>query len=513
MDNVIHAFTLVASFETVLALVFGTLWGIVVGALPGLGSVLAITICLPFTYTMHQVPAIAMLLAIYGGSVYGGMISAILINTPGTPQSAATCFDGYPMSQRGEADKALGWSTIASIIGGLLSCIVLIFAAPQLAAFALQFGPIETFALILLGLTCIASISRGSMFKGLLAGVLGLFMAMVGADPITGDLRFTFGSFELSGGFSLIPVVVGIFALSEVFDRIAQKNVDTFKAIAVSGIKLPTWTEYRPRIWVTIKSFLIGTGVGILPGTGAATAAFLSYAEAKRSSPRRDNMGHGEPDGLVASEASNNAVTGGALIPTLALGIPGDAVTAVMLATLTIHGITPGVRLMHDNPDVVYASFLTLILANLCLLPFGYIVCKLFARILKVPEQLMLAMIVIFCLLGAYGVRSSFFDLWVALAMGMLGMALRYMNVSLAALVIGLVLGPQFEMSLRQGLVVTDGRFSGFFTGHPIAMVLFCVTILMICWPLIRRFIGKGKPKPEMKSCAEALTVGVEEQS
>lgn len=493
MDSIIEALSLVCTFETLIALVFGTLWGIVVGALPGLGSVLAITICLPFTYTMHQVPAVAMLLATYGGSVYGGSISAILINTPGTPQSAATCFDGFPMSMRGEGDKALGWATMASIIGGLLSCFVLILAAPQLAAFALRFGPIETFSLILLGLTCIASISRGSMFKGLLAGVLGLFLALVGADPVTGDLRFHFGIFELSGGFSLIPVVVGIFALSEVFDRVAQKSVDTFKAVKVSGIKLPSWEEYRPRILLTIKSFLIGTGVGILPGTGAATGAFLSYAEAKRSSPRSDKMGSGEPDGLVASETANNSVTGGALVPTLALGIPGDAVTAVMLATLTIHGITPGVRLMQDNPDVVYASFLTLILANLLLLPLGFVVCKLFARILKIPEQLMLAMIVLLCLLGAYCVRSSFFDLWVALGMGFLGMALRYMGVSLAALIIGLVLGPQFELSLRQGLVITNGSFLGFFTGHPIALVLFTVTLLMVFWPMLRYFIQKRK--------------------
>lgn len=497
MDNIIAALQLIIDPWAVAAVVAGTLWGIVVGALPGLGSVLAITICLPFTYSMGQVPAIAMILAVYCGSVYGGSISAILINTPGTPQSAATCFDGYPMAVNGQANKALGWATSASLVGGLMSCIVLILAAPQLAAFALRFGPVETFALIMLGLTCIASISRGSMIKGLLSGVVGLFMAVIGADPLTGDLRFDFDIFQLSGGLSLIPVVVGIFALSEVFYRVADIGDEETKAMKVSGIKFPSWTEWKPRVKLLFKSFAIGSSVGILPGTGAATGAFLSYAEAKRTSPNRERMGLGEPDGLVASETANNAVTGGALVPTLALGIPGDAVTAVMLATLTIHGITPGVRLMADNPDIVYASFMTLIMANIVMCVLGIFVAKGFARILKIPSQILNAMIVLFCLLGAYGVRGNIFDVWVALGSGVFGFFLRYLNVPLASLVIGLVLGSQFELSLRQGLVLSNNEFLPFFTEHPIALVLFSITGLMMIWPGVKKIIGMKKGKDQ----------------
>jgi len=490
MEHILPALDLVASPTVILSMFVGTLVGIIVGALPGLGSVVALTICLPFTFSMDQVPAISLLLGVYCGSVYGGSVSAILINTPGTPQSAATCFDGFPMVQQGKADKALGWATMSSVIGGLFSCMVLILAAPQLAAIALKFGPIETFALITMALTCIASISRGSMAKGLLAGVLGLACATVGADPITGDLRFNFGYFPLSAGLDLIAVVVGIFALSEVFIRVSETAGEVPNWIAKSGIKLPSWTEWKPRLSVLAKSSVIGSFVGVLPGTGAATAAFISYAEAKRSSPRRDRLGTGEPDGIIASEAANNAVTGGALVPTLALGIPGDAITAVMMTTMIIHGITPGVRLMAENGDVVYACFIALIVINIIMLGQAIVLARGFTRILKTPEPLLLAMVVILCLLGSYGVRGNPFDLMVTLGFGAMGYFLRLFGFPVAPVVIGLVLGPQFEISLRQGLILTDNSFLEFFTGHPIALGLFITTAAILTWPLIRKQFG-----------------------
>ncbi len=485
MEHVLNALDLVTTVSAGISMVVGTLVGIVIGALPGLGSVVALTVCLPFTFTMEQVPAITLLLGVYCGSVYGGSISAILINTPGTPQSAATCFDGFPMVEQGKADRALGWTTVSSVIGGLFSCMVLILAAPQLAAIALRFGPIETFALITMAMTCIAGISRGSMIKGLLAGVVGLFCATVGADPVTGDLRFNFGYFPLSAGLDLIAVVVGIFALSEVFSRIAEYARGPLPAVERSRIRLPSWSEWRPRLGVLFKSCTIGSFVGVLPGTGAATAAFISYAEAKRSSPRRDKLGTGEPDGIVASEAANNAVTGGALVPTLALGIPGDAITAVMMSTMIIHGITPGVRLMVENADTVYACFIALIVINIIMLFMGIVLSRGFTRILRTPEPLLLAMVVILCLLGAYGVRGNPFDLIVTLLFGVVGYLMRLFGFPVAPVVIGLVLGPQFEMSLRQGLILTDNSFLAFF-GHPIASGLFVVTILILTLPLIR---------------------------
>ena len=494
METLLSAVDLLANPMAILAMFTGTLIGIIVGALPGLGSVVALTICLPFTFSMGQIPAITLLLGVYCGSVYGGSVSAILINTPGTPQSAATCLDGYPMAQRGEAGLALGWATMASVFGGIFSCFVLILAAPQLAAIALKFGPIETFALITLAMTCIAAISVGSMVKGLFAGVLGLACATMGSDPMTGDLRFTFGFFTLTAGFNLIAVVVGMFALSEVFVRIAAGMQGQVNLRDNPGIKLPKWPEWKPRMGTLLRSSAIGSFVGVLPGTGAATAAFMSYASAKQSSPFKDKLGTGEPDGIVASESANNAVTGGALVPTLALGIPGDAITAVMMTTMIIHGITPGVRLMTDSADVVFACFMALIVINIFVLGQAILLAKGFTRILRTPEPLMLTMIVILSLLGSYGVRGNGFDLLVTVGFGVFGFLLRANGFPIAPVVIGLVLGPQFEESLRQGLILTDNSFAKFFTGHPIALGLFLTTAAVICLPIWRALRSQKTP-------------------
>jgi putative tricarboxylic transport membrane protein len=486
IDALPAALALILTVEGLAVLVGGTVLGIVLGALPGIGSTVAVAMILPFTLTMSQAPAILLLLAIYAGSVYGGSISAILINTPGTPQSAATCLDGYPMAQRGEAGLALGWSTIASVAGGLTSAVVLIVAAPQLAAFALNFGPIETFALILLGLTCIVSVSEGSLVKGLMAGMIGLFLSCVGGDPITGEARFTFGQFQLIAGFNLLAVVIGVFALSEVLLRATRPGEDGAAAlVAFDGIVLPPWSAWRGRLRGLAKSVLIGNGIGILPGTGAATAAFISYAEARRSAPTRANFGRGEPDGLIASEGANNAVTGGALVPTMALGIPGDAITAVMLATLTLHGITPGVRLMEDNPVLMAAIFAGFFLINLLLLPLGMLVSRVAAPLLRLREAYMLVVIALLCTLGVYFVRGNPFDLLVMAGAGIAGFALRRQGYPMAPLVIGMVLGPTLEISLRQGLIITDGSFAAFFAS-PIAAVLAVAALGMLSLPLVR---------------------------
>ncbi|MEO0762014.1 MAG: tripartite tricarboxylate transporter permease, partial [Pseudomonadota bacterium] len=452
----------------------------------GIGSTVAVAMVLPFTLSMGQAPAILLLLAVYAGSVYGGSISAILINTPGTPQSAATCFDGYPMAQRGQAGEALGWATVASVVGGLVSAVVLLLAAPQLAALALNFGPIETFALVLLGMTCIVSVSSGSLVKGLLAGAIGILLASVGGDPITGQPRFTFGNWQLISGFNLLAVVIGIFALSEVFMRVGRRVEAAGELASFRGIVLPRWRDWTGRKKNLAKSVLIGNVIGVLPGTGAATAAFISYAEGKRSSPNRAGFGQGEPDGIVSSEAANNAVTGGALVPTMALGIPGDAITAVMLATLTLHGITPGFRLMEDNPTLIAAIFAGFFVINLLLLPLGLALSRIAAPILRMREGYMMTGVVLLCGVGIYFVRGNPFDLLVMGLAGVLGFVLRRQEVPMAPLVIGMVLGPTLELTLRQGLILTRGDITVFATGHPIAAGLFAVTALALLFPLVR---------------------------
>lgn len=476
--------------STLLAIFVGTILGVAVGVLPGLGSVIGITMVLPFTFTMGQIPALALMLGIYCGSVYGGSISAIMINTPGTPQAAATALDGFPMARRGEADLALGWATTASVIGGLFSVGILMIAAPQLAAFSLNFTSIEYFALGVFALICIANVSRGAMAKGLLSGAIGLFLATIGVDHVTGDMRFTFDNFEMTAGISLVPAIVGLFALSEVFMRASKSRHVKVEVIHQVGFRLPAWADWKPRLGVLLKSCGIGSFVGTLPGTGAATAAFISYSEARRSAPNRDKLGTGEPDGLVAAESANNAVTGSAMVPTLALGVPGDPVTAVMLGTFVVHGLTPGPRLFTDNLDLVYAVFLMLVAVNVLMFVVGALGAQLFTRALRIPEPLLMTMVVVIAIIGAYGVRGNFLDLIIAFTCGLAGFVLRKNGFPLAPMVIGLVLSQMIENSLRQGLLLTRGSFIAFFE-RPIALTLFLLTAAMLLWPLWRWLRGR----------------------
>ena len=486
----------ILTLSALVSILVGTVLGVTVGVLPGLGSVIGITMVLPFTFSMEQIPALALMLGIYCGSVYGGSISAIVINTPGTPQAAATVLDGFPMAQRGDADLAIGWATAASVIGGLFSVGVLIIAAPQLAAFSLNFTAIEYFALGIFALICIANVSRGAMAKGLLAGAIGLFLATIGVDHVTGDMRFTFGNFELTAGISLIPAIVGLFALSEVFIRASESTkIKAFVAHKV-GFRLPPLSEWKPRLWLLVKSCAIGSFVGTLPGTGAATSAFIAYSEAKRSAPHKEKLGTGEPDGLVAAESANNAVTGSAMVPTLALGIPGDPVTAVMLGTFIVHGLTPGPRLFTENLDLVYAVFLILVAANILMFFVGALGAQLFTRALRVPEPLLMTMVVVIAIVGAYGVRGNPLDLVTALLAGIGGFILRKAGFPLAPLVIGMVLSQMIENSLRQGLLLTRGSFLAFFE-RPIALTLFIVTLMMLVWPAIR-WLRSRKRNPEI---------------
>jgi putative tricarboxylic transport membrane protein len=492
MDVILLGFEHILTWPTLLSVVVGTALGVAVGVLPGLGSVVGITMVLPFTLTMPQIPALALLMGIYCGSVYGGSITAIVINTPGTPQAAATALDGYPMAARGQADLALGWATTASTIGGLFSVAVLILAAPQLAAFSLNFTSVEYFALGVFALICIAQVSRGSMLKGLLSGATGMFIATVGVDPVTGNMRFTFDNFAMSAGISLIPAVVGLFALSEMFVRVSERFKPAARVDFQVGFKVPPWREWKPRLVLLFKSCAIGSFVGALPGTGAATSAFISYSEAKRSSPNRDRIGQGEPDGIVAAESANNAVTGSALVPTLALGIPGDPVTAVMLGTLIVQGVTPGPRLFTEHLDIIYAIFFILIAVNIVMFIVGAVGAQAFTRVLRVPQALMMTAVVVIALLGAYGVRGNPLDLVIAFIAGLAGFVMRITGFPIAPMVIGMVLAPMIENSLRQSLMLTRGSFWAFFE-RPIALTLFVLTVGVLLWPAIRWLLRRTR--------------------
>ncbi|MBA1148876.1 tripartite tricarboxylate transporter permease [Ectothiorhodospiraceae bacterium WFHF3C12] len=497
MDAFLSALQLLTGPSALVALVLGTMVGIIIGALPGLGSVLAITMALPLTFVLGQGASIALLLGLYCGSVYGGSISAILLNTPGTPQAAATGLDGHPLAISGRADLALGWATTASAIGGIIATIILAGAAPLLARVGLQFGPVEYFALGVFALTCIVSVSREDMTKGFIACLLGLFVAVIGQDSLTGHVRFDFDSFQLSAGIGLVPFLVGLFALSEVLWRVCQPGDPSQDRVMRSGFAFPGFAELKRRWSVLLKSSLIGTWVGSLPGVGATSASMVSYAEAKRSSPRRADFGKGEPDGLIAAEAANNGVTAGAMVPTLSLGVPGDPITAVMLGALVLQGITPGPRLFMEHADLMYFIFMALLLANVVLFVCGALMAPLFSRILRVPEPVLLSCIVVLIAIGTYSINSSPFDLLVVFVAGVSGLLLRYNNFPLAPIVIGFVLGPMIEESLRQGLLLSRGNFLGFFE-HPIALTLFILTGIFLFLPFIRerlaRMLRRGSP-------------------
>lgn len=487
MEFLIPALEDVLSPVSLIALVGGVFYGVIVGAMPGLGSVIAVTLVLPITYSMDLVPSVVLVLAVYASSIYGGSITAVLINTPGTPNSAATCLDGYPMTRNGQAHLALGWVTMASAIGGTFSIFVLLVAAQPLAKIALSFGTAETFALICLAMASIISVTRDSVVKGLASAILGLFLATIGLDPMTGDMRFDFDYFPLTAGINLIAVLMGVFAIGEVlYQWTVPAASNAGVTVAAGGFKLPALKEWMERKATLIKACLIGSFVGILPGTGGAMAAFITYAETRRAGRFRDRLGEGEPEGLIATEASNNAVTGGALVPTLALGIPGDVITAVMMSALLIQGVTPGVRMLSDNPEILYVAFVALGFANIAILGVGALTSRLWTRVLKVPRPLLYSLIIAFALIGAYGARQNMFDMYVALVAGLVGYLMRLGKFPTVPLVIGMVLGPMFETTLRQSIIIHNGGFIDFIIQHPVADVLFLIALVFLMLPLFQ---------------------------
>ena len=486
MHTFAAAADLILTFPTVLALCGGTLLGVAIGVLPGLGPAVGVSLVLPLTIGMAQIPAISMLLGIYGGSIYGGSVTAILINTPGTPSNAASCLDGYRMTMKGEFGQALGIAVAASVFGGIFSVIVLALFAPQLANWALKFGPAEMFALAIFALTCIAAVSQGSMAKGLIGGVLGLFLSVIGQDTFTGEARFTFGVFEFSAGLSLVPVLVGLFALSEVFDRLASAHAMDELKPAPARFRLPSLRQNRHLLPVYIKGSIIGTLLGILPGIGPTTASFVSYAEARRSSKHPERFGTGEPEGLAASESANNAVTGGALVPTLALGVPGDPITAILLGALVIKDIAPGPRLFLQHADLVTALFIALLLINLLLIPIavgfsGRVAAALDAAGAAVDGDGG----------GAGDGRYLYAQQFHSRSCdhvhrGRDGLSAAPRRLSVAPIVIGFVLGDMVELNLRMGLIVYSHHVSQFVT-RPIAASLLVLSVLILARPLFAR--------------------------
>ena len=473
----------------------GTFLGVVVGALPGLSGSTTAALLLPLTIGMGATASIAFLGAIYCAANFGGSITAILINTPGDPSASATAYDGYPMAKNGEAGRALGMSTIASAIGGIFSVIVLIVAAPLLARAAYSFGPPEYFALACFGLSMLAAVGSDAGIRNLIVGVLGVLLATVGLDLTTGVERFTFGIVELSEGLSLVPVLTGMFAISELLEQASRLHVKA-ERLALDAVRLPSLADFRKCAKAISVSSVLGTFIGILPALGATTAALISYNETKRWSKYKDDFGKGAIEGVAGPEAANNAAVGGSMVPTLALGIPGSATTAIILAGLIVQGVRPGPHLFTEQPALLYAVFSSMLAANLIYVVLGLFLAKLFARITLIPDALLWPGVFVFAIIGAYGQDQSIVDVWVMLVFGVIGFYFRRFGFSPAPLVMGLVLGKMVEETLKQSLLIFDQNWLLFFS-RPIVVALFIVTALSVSSPLIARGVRAVLRKPK----------------
>ncbi len=487
MDSIISNFLLAFS-PSMLCLVFsGVALGILFGALPGLTATMGVTLLLPFTLSLglDAQSSMAMLIGIYVGAIYGGSIAAILICTPGTPAAAATVLDGFPMTQRGEAGHAIALAACASFTGGMISAITLTLFSPLLSSFALRFSYPEYFALAIFGLSMIVTISSKDILKGVLSGFFGLLIATIGLDPIAGIPRFSFGQPNLYDGLGFIPVLIGLFAFAQVFYEISQGWSREGKTES-PRFSLPSWQEFKEYKFTLLRSGLIGTFIGSLPGAGCDIAAFVSYNEAKRIDKHPERFGQGEPKGIIAAEAANNGATGGAMIPMLTLGVPGDAVTAVMLSALVVQGLQPGPMLFQEHPEVVYPIFGAMMLANIAMLTIGLLSVRVIARIILVDKRVLLPIICVLSVIGAYALQFSMFDVWVAIAMGAVGYGMKRYGFPASPVVLAMILGPMAERNLRQALLLPDAN-SLMFLSRPISAVLLILATITIAFGFLRR--------------------------
>lgn len=472
----------------------GVIVGIIFGAMPGLTATIGVALFLPFTFSMDAISSFALLLGIYVGGIYGGSITAILIRTPGTPSSAATVLDGYPLSEGGKAFEALSMAAIASFIGGLFSCVALIVLAPQLAKVALSFGPAEYFAVGLFGLSVVASLSGNNLAKGFLAALIGLLLATIGLDPVAGTLRFTFDSIILMSGVDLVSALIGMFAIAEVFSKLEtvyKKDVDVEAVKSIKG-KIVDFKHIKGNFFNMIRSSIIGTVIGIIPATGSGVASWLSYNEAKRASKSPDEFGKGSFEGLASAEAANNAVTGGALVPLLTLGIPGDVVTAVMLGALMIQGLTPGPFLFRDHGDVVTGIYAMLILSNIFMLIFGLMGINLFVKVLKVPVNILMPVVLILCFIGSYAINNRESDVGVALLLGVIGYICIKIDMPVPPMLLGIILSPIIETNLRRALIISQNDWSTFIT-RPISLFFIILAGSSLAWTFFRAYKQSSK--------------------
>ncbi len=491
MSEIQLGFSDAFALSTLVAVVAGVLLGYLIGVIPGISRPTALAVAIPVTFYLSPISAIAFLVAISKASGAGGAITAILINTPGEPSSAATCLDGYPLTRQGKGEKALKIALYASVLGDVFATIVLIVIAEPMARIALKIGPIELVAVLMFALTSIAALSGPSLTKGLISGILGLFAATVGLDIETATPRLTFGFIELYDGLPVIAVVIGMLGMSEMLVQFGRhfRSADEDAAAAADAGSTPenrrvTWAELRQTTPIMLLGSAIGTIAGILPGLGATVASFLSYAAARRVSANREQFGHGALEGVAAAESADNATVPASLIPLFALGIPASVGAALLIGAFTIHGITPGPRLFVENGRLVYGVFASMMLTSAVMLVLGRIGLVGLARLAAVPQTIIVPSVIFLCIAGAYIESNSMFGVYVMFGFALLAYVFRAYGFSVVTFLIGYLVGPMFELALRQSIIISRGDI-GRLLDHPVALVMLAATVVAV-WQLGR---------------------------
>lgn len=494
LENLPEILAAVFTFQNLLFLFIGIFIGIIFGAIPGMNGNLAITLFLPFTFQIPSVPALLMLTAIYFGSAFGGSISAILINTPGTGQAMATLLDGYPMCQNGQPHRALDTALVASTVGGLISALCLLLFAPQLGKAALNFGSPEYFILALFGLSVIATVSGDNIFKGLIASGIGVLLGMVGIDTISGIPRFTFGSMMLYNGLKMMACMLGFFALQQMINRVKESALGRISDKEITNLQKArkddryTAKDFKDCISIMLEGSFLGAIIGAIPGTGGGIASYLAYNEAKRRAKSGEEFGKGEVKGIAAPEAANNGATAASLIPMMTLGIPGSAVAATLMGAFQMHGLSSGPKLFEDHTVIIYTILIGCVIAQLVMLLQGKCLMRLFVKITHVPYELLTSGLMAVCCGGAFAISNRAFDVKVMLVMGMAGYLLQYFELPMTSLVLGLILGPTAEFYFRNSLSIGNGNWLIFFQ-RPIC-VGFVILLIALLFLLKKKKLG-----------------------
>jgi len=478
ITEIMSGLSMLWGFENFIAIFLGVLFGLFMGAVPGLTGTMGIALIIPLTYSLSPITAFCILLGAYKGSLFGGSIPAILLNTPGTPAAAATVLDGFPLTQKGQAGRAMGMALWASVIADAMSTFCLFFFAVLLAQISMKFGPPEYASLVVFSLTIVSGVSGGSILKGLIAAIVGFIFGTVGLDPMMATPRFTFGMVTLFNGISMMVMMIGLFAISEVLVQSDSKNSDTYD-VPVESKGGVSWRDIKSSMRTITRGSVIGVLLGAIPGLGGTPAAFLSYSEAKRKSKNPEKFGKGAIEGVAAAEAGNNATCGGALIPLMALGVPGDVTTAVLLGAFLIHGLTPGPALFKENIELVYAIFGALFVAIFFLPIIGLVAIRLFSKIAKLPRSVVYPVTAVLCTLGVFGFNSSHTDIWLMFIFGIFAYFMRKLDYPLAPLLIAFILEPIGERAVRQSLTISGGDISIFFN-RPISASFLGITLISV---------------------------------